>query len=174
MSSESVIDIDRVSIVRLDSHHQRDSFFCGDDALDGYLKKQASQDQRRNFATVFLFVHDDTGEVFGFYTLAAMGVPQDLVPEKQRKKWPRYQMVPSVLLGRLAVATKAQGHGLGRILLLDAIRRTLQAEVAWAAIVVDAKDDKACSFYRSYDFQPFLDDSNHLYLLRETAERLFE
>jgi len=79
---------------------------------------------------------------------------------------------PAVRFRRLAVAVDARGIGLGVHLLMDAMARSLGSEVAWAAFVVDAKDDGARSFYARYGFQSLLDDPNHLFLMRKTIEPL--
>jgi GNAT superfamily N-acetyltransferase len=82
--------------------------------------------------------------------------------------------VPVVLLARLAVDLSAQGHRLGEGLLLDALQRSLDlsAGLGVHAVEVDALDDAAAAFYRSYGFVPLLDDPLHLYLPMTTVERV--
>ena len=55
-----------------------------------------------------------------------------------------------VLLGRLAVSTKAQGVGLGHDLLADALRNaTIAAQVIGArAMVAEAINEDAANWYR--------------------------
>jgi predicted GNAT family N-acyltransferase len=86
---------------------------------------------------------------------------------------PRYPTVPAVRLGRLAVSLHSRGTGLGSHLLMDAVARSLRSEVAWAAFLVDAKDDTARSFYAKYGFRSLLDDPSHLFLARKTIAPLF-
>ena len=152
--------------------HDRKAFRCGVDSLDRYLHSQASQDARRNVATVFVAEERDTEAVHGFYTLSMAGVLLDQLPEDLQRKMPRYPTVPAVRLGRLAVAVDARGIGLGVHLLMDAMARSLGSEVAWAAFIVDAKDDGARSFYARYGFRSLLDETNHLFLVRKTIEPL--
>jgi hypothetical protein len=42
--------------------------------------------------------------------------------------------------------------------------------VAWAAFIVDAKDEMARAFYLQYGFMAFADDPDHLFLPRATVE----
>jgi ribosomal protein S18 acetylase RimI-like enzyme len=56
------------------------------------------------------------------------------------------------LLGRLAVARPYQGHGLGGILLVDALKRSARAELGVFAMMVDAKDEAAQRFYEHFGF----------------------
>jgi ribosomal protein S18 acetylase RimI-like enzyme len=163
---------DRCVIEPLRKGHDRSAFSCGVDALDRYLRDQAGQDARRNVATVFVAVESDSEVVHGFYTLSMAGVGLDLLPGDLVRKMPRYPSVPAVRLGRLAVHADAKGRGLGSRLLMDAMARSLQSEIAWAAMVVDANDEAARGFYRKFGFLSLLDDGNHLFLPRKTIEAL--
>ena len=51
---------------------------------------------------------------------------------------------------------RVRGEGLGELLLADAMRRVLGAArtLAVFAIVVEATDEKAAAFYRSFGFTP--------------------
>jgi Acetyltransferase (GNAT) family len=66
----------------------------------------------------------------------------------------------------LEVDRSAQGTGLGRLLLADAIQRTLGAseQVAMHAIVVDAKNQAAHQFYQAYGFLALSDQPMRLFL----------
>ena len=70
------------------------------------------------------------------------------------------------MIGRLAVHARLEGQGAGSFLLMDALHRGLthSAQIAAMAVVVDAKDDAAASFYRHFDFQPLQRDSRRMYL----------
>ena len=138
----------------LDGDAQTAGFDCGEKALDEYLQRYASQDIKRGVARVF--VASPAGQpqaVAGFYTLSAASIAAETLPEKWRKKLPRYP-VPVALLGRLAVGQHLHGQGLGSILLADACKRVAAASetLAVAAIVVDAKSPKAAAFYQHFGF----------------------
>jgi GNAT superfamily N-acetyltransferase len=142
----------RYRIELLSSGHDRKAFTCGADALDRYIRVQASQDVRRRIATCFVALEEGSDVVAGFYTLAATSLVLADLPESQARKLPRYPAVPAILLGRLAVATEAKGQGLGAALLHDAIRRTDESKIGAYALVVDAKDDAAKAFYQHFGF----------------------
>ena len=90
----------------------------------------------------------------GFATLAARHVEIDDLPERARKKLPRYP-VPAVSLARLAVDSAAQSKGIGGQLLRFVlnIAAKMASEVGCAGIIVDAKPG-AIAFYARYGFQP--------------------
>ena len=91
----------------------------------------------------------------GYYTLSTLSVELSQLPENLARKLPHYP-VPAALLGRLAVSQAAQGHGVGRMLLVDALKRTLAVsdEIAIYAMVVDAIDERAQHFYEQFGFTP--------------------
>ena len=68
---------------------------------------------------------------------------------------------------------EARGQGLGTYLLFDALARSFRKEIAWAAFLVDAKDEAAQRLYLQFDRLPLADDRLHLFALRGTVERLF-
>ena len=138
-------------IVPLSKGHDRKHFACGQAVLDAYLQKQALQDIKRRVASCFVLL-DSAERIAGYYTLSAGSVLLDALPEALRKKLPRYPTVPVVRMGRLAVASQAQGQGIGGVLLYDALVRTVRADIAAYALLVEAKNDTAAAFYSHYAF----------------------
>ncbi len=159
----------------LDKRHGRSEFSCGVEALDRYLREQAGQDARKRVAAPFVLCEGESAEVLGYYTLSALSVDVGEWPEHVAKKLPRYPLVPVTLLGRLAVDARLRGKGAGEHLLMDALRRALEASrnVASVAVVVDAKDDNAMSFYERYGFIRFMDHPRRLFLPMAVIERTF-
>jgi predicted GNAT family N-acyltransferase len=77
-----------------------------------------------------------------------------------------------VLIGRLARSVAARGQGIGELLVADALTRVLSVSdsIAAYAIVVEAKNAGAVSFYASLGFVPFPDSPQRLFLLSATAQ----
>jgi len=158
-----------LAIEKLSEKHNRTTFSCGNEELDEYLKKYASQDVKKNVAVVIVAA-DETQKVAGFYSLCATSVAREEVPPEAGKRLPKYDKVPGILLGRLAVSSDLQGKGIGKRLLIHAFARCASIEdIGWAFIVTDAKDESACSFYRSFGFFPLLDDLKRLYITKATV-----
>ena len=158
----------------LAARHDRDSFACGVDALDRYLKTQATQDMRRNISNCFVAVPEAANRIAGYFTLAAASVPVAEIPAELAKRLPRYPVLPAVVIGRLAIDRAFTRRALGSALLYDAIARTRRADPAVYAVIVDAKDDGAATFYRRFGFQPFANRELSLFLPMATAARLIE
>lgn len=159
----------------LGKQHDRSGFSCGVEPLDRYLREQAGQDARKRAAAPFVLCEGKSNAVLGYYTLSALSVDVGAWPEDVARKLPKYPFIPATLMGRLAVHRGLRGKGAGEHLLVDALRRALAASrsVASVAVVVDAKDDNAVSFYRRYSFITFPDQPNRLFLPMAVVEQLF-
>lgn len=157
MLEEQVFDVRR---------HDRTTFRCGVPALDDYLKKYAAQQSVKGISTVFVLVDDAApSKILGFYTLSAAQVGVEQLSSVERKKLPRYP-VPCFRMGRLARDIECCGNELGEILIGCAVDRCLHARslVGAYALLVDANDEKAKSFYERYGFVPCFDAPMTLYL----------
>ena len=75
-------------------------------------------------------------------------------------------------MGRLEVGTDYQGIGLGRMLVLNAIKRCCASEIAWALLLVDAKNERLKDFYARMYFNSFQDNDLHMWMKRKQAEKL--
>lgn len=159
----------------LTKRHDRSTFACGNEALDRYLQHQARQDAERHVAAPFVLLVPPHAQVLGYYTLSASTVRIDELPQEQARRLPRYPLLPVTLLGRLAVDRSLKGQGAGTFLLMDALHRCAAsaAQIAAMAVVVDAKDETAATFYRHFDFMPLQSDPHRLFLPMKTVAAVF-
>jgi hypothetical protein len=161
-------------IVPLKKKHDRNAFDCGNEELNRYLKQQARQDAEKYVAAPFVLVEPDAALVRGYYTLSSSRISLDELPTELAKKLPRYDALPVTLLGRLARDKNIPDKGLDEFLLLDALHRSLQhaQHIASMAVVVDAKDEDAESFYKHFNFLPFQLTPLRLFLPMKQIEAL--
>lgn len=117
----------------------------------------------------------DGSTIAGYYTLSQYAVQLDVIPQEAARKLPKYPMVPTTLIGRLAVSIAFRGQGHGAALLMDALHRSLRysREVASAGVIVDAIDPAALAFYKKYGFLEFPRIERRLFLAMGTIEQLF-
>lgn len=157
----------------LDKKHNRNIFDCGRELLNNYLKNQAGQDIKRKLSACFVLAENQN--IIGYYTLSNNSVPLDHFHENIRRKLPKsYISIPVTLLGRLAIDKDHQGKGIGKILLVDALKRSYQTskQIASFAVVTDPIDTEAENFYEKYGFIK-LPDSGKMFIAMKTLEELF-
>lgn len=157
-------------VAPLGSHHDRAAFDSGSEPLNRYLREQVSQDLRRRVAACFVALAGER-RIAGYYTLASASLLLADLPAGTARKLPRYPTVPAVRMGRLAVDRAFQGQGLGGALLADALYRAARPEIAAYALVVDAKDEVAMTFYRHHGFIALPDSPLTLFLPLATVQR---
>ncbi|MDM2170986.1 GNAT family N-acetyltransferase [Mycobacteroides abscessus] len=146
------------------------TFDSSEPALDDYLRARAWANHVDGASRCFVTCRN--GKVVGYYALASSAVARSSAPGRIRRNMP--DPVPVVLLSRLAIDRKEQGHGLGKHLLRDAITRAVAVSdvIGIRAILVHALHDKARAFYAHFDFKPSPTDPLHLLLLIEDARTL--
>ena len=151
----------------LDKSFDRDTFDCGSEELNNFLKAKARQNQKAGSNRTFVAVKSDDSDkrVLGYYSLSMGEIDLSNLPEALRKKLPKHP-VPIARIGRLAVDKSTQGQGLGKFILVDAMKRvqTASASVGVYALLVDAKDDQAKTFYKKYGFIELVDEPMTLFL----------
>lgn len=160
----------------LNKSHIRNNFDCGKEQLNNYVKFQVNQDIKRKLSACFVLSDKESNDIKGFYTLSNYSIPLDSFPDYIQNKFPKsYQAIPCTLLGRLAINLTYQGQGIGKILLIDALKRSYEVskEIGSFAVVVDPIDDESEKFYEKYDFIK-LPDSKKMFISIKTLADLFD
>jgi predicted N-acetyltransferase YhbS len=159
-----------VAIHLLTATHRRDGFDCGDVALNEFLLRQSGQLQRRGFGKTYVATAEDGVSVIGFVTASAGQIATSSLPDQA--KLPRYP-APILRIGRLSVDIRHQGSGIGQDLLAFTLRLAVDfsRQVGLYAVVVDAKHEKAKSFYVKLGFIVCMDNPLCLYLPISTLEQ---
>lgn len=159
--------------VPLSATHDCEGFDCGNLQLNEWLCRYALQNQRANAAKTFVVCRES--RVIGYYSLAVGAVDYAAASERSRKGLARHP-VPVMVLARLAVDLAHQGKKIGQSLLKDAVVRTLQAaELAGIrAILVQAKDERAQSFYEKFGFEPSPISPLQLMLILKDLKRILK
>ena len=153
--------------VPLSHEHQLDAFDCGSDAQSEWLRRYARQAQGSGTSRIYVVTRPGSRSVVGYYALAAGSVEPAAAPDRLTKGAGRYD-VPVVLMTRLNVDRTAQGLGLGRSLVVDALARVVQAAevIGVRALLIHAESENARQFYLHLaEFESSPTDPLHLVLL---------
>ncbi len=161
------------TIEPLQSHHPQAEFNCGVEALNRYVRQQASQDMKKRVGITFVLHDQEANRVAGYYTLAGNSINLEDLPSTLTKKLPKYPILSAILLGRLAVDLAYQAQGLGSLLLFNALERCLKQEIPSYVVLVEAKDARAKAFYEHQGFTAFLDQPQKLFIPMALVAQLF-
>ena len=137
---------------RLRPHHQTQGFDSGESILDNWLTASALPADRMGTARTFGWC-DEVSHVVAYVSLCPHDVRRESIPSAIGRGSPN--VIPSILLARLALDRSLQGGGLGAQLLVDAVGRAVDAvRVAGGRLlVVDALHERASAFYEHHGFQ---------------------
>jgi GNAT superfamily N-acetyltransferase len=151
----------------LNAGHDVSQFSCGKPSLDHWLKTRALANQQKGF-TVVMVVHVE-GRVVGYYGLAPTAIVPATLPRAIRTGQPP-NPVPCILLGQLATDRAWGGQGSGLGLFNHALARNVNgaALIGGRALIVNAVDDEAATFWRRRGFLPSKDDA--MVLFRSIAD----
>ncbi|MGQ0742812.1 MAG: GNAT family N-acetyltransferase [Acidimicrobiales bacterium] len=158
--------------VPLAKHHVASDFACGVDELDEWVRDYAWANHRSGNARVFVAAR--ASRVVAYYALATAGVEKAEAPAQLTRGGVPAQ-VPCLLLARLAVDLGERNRGVGRGLLVDAIRRAVRVseDVGVRALLIHARDDTARSFCQHQaEFVQSPTDPLHLLLHLKHARSL--
>lgn len=158
------------------------SFDCGIESINTYLYRYAARNMGLGLSSTFVLpvavnTQYQKYEIAAFYTLAHQSLVTESIPTDQNL--PRYP-TPVILIAQLGVSVAYQGQGLGRNTLLTALEHSLAISshptgVPSFGVVLDAINDKALSFYRSFEFfQEFVGSPNKLFVSMKSIAYLFD
>lgn len=149
------------------ARHDRTGFDSGEPALDGWLRRYAGQNRRRDTAATWV-IAAPAGEVVAYASLAMTAIDRSAAPDDLAKRAP--DPVPALLVGRLAVDRRHAGLGIGTALVAHVLATAvdLNQRAACRAVVVAAIDGQARAWWERLGFHPFDpgdSDGGDLYLL---------
>ena len=139
----------------LSGAHDLATFSSGEASLDDWLRKSARNSDGRNVTKTYVW-HAGDDVVVAYYSLMPFLIEASDMSKRQTKGLP--DRIPCYLVARLALDESLQGDGrrLGSQLLLSALLRAASAadDASGRYIVVDALNERACSFYLHHGLEP--------------------
>jgi len=139
--------------------HDRDSFDCGEDELNEFIKQRAAKHMETGISTTMVLpadapLPDGKYPICAFYTITPGSVARETLLEMLKKKLPHYP-VPVFLVAQLAVHNKYKGKGLGKITLVKALEYlwNINQHMRAFAVIVDCLNPNVQQFYAQYGFK---------------------
>lgn len=141
---------------RLERGDDRSGFQSGNIELDRFFQLYAGQNQfRHHLGTTYIAFDPEARSaatnLVGFVTVAPSEIAPPAASQKKRRAYP----LPVLRVARLAVDSRAQGCGIGGVLLraVFGLAVKMSEELGCVGVVVDAKPE-AVGFYEKLGFMP--------------------
>ena len=162
-------------LLNLEPGHPRRTFQSGEASVDDWLTTKALQHQEKHLSVTRVVI-DEAGMIAGYYTLATGQVDFNDLPAELSKRLPR-RLLPVAVLTWLGVSLDRQGRGLGRMLLVQALRDCHEAGKTFAFIIaIDSQTSTSMtcckSFYQQWDSQELLERPYRLFLSTKQLEAM--
>jgi hypothetical protein len=161
--------------------HDRDSFDCGEDSLNEFIKQRAAKHMDAGISTTMVLpastpLPNGKYPICAFYTVTPGSVARENLPEPQKKKLPHYP-VPVFLIAQLAVHNIYKAKGLGKITLVKSLEYLwdINKHMRAYAVIVDCLNPRVEGFYAQYGFQVLgvFSGRTRMFLPMETVGTLF-
>ena len=165
---------DGFRLERLKRSHPRKDFLSGQLPVDHWLRTKALQNQEKRLSVTKVLLAD-SGSIAGYFTLATGQVDFSSLPIEIAKNLP-HRLLPVAVLAWLGVATAFQGRGLGRLLLVPALRDCHDAgkTFAFVAVVLDCINEDAKRFYQQWEFAELPEQLFRLFLSSAQLDAMVE
>lgn len=138
---------------KLHDLHDFTDFDCGEDSINEFLHKKARKAQEEKHSVVYVVCFEGSYRVAAFYTLSSGSVPRaQVVPKALQRNSPAQH--PVTILGRMGVTLTAQGRGLSRALIKDAVIKVIASSdmVATSAVLVHPLNERLADMYEKAGF----------------------
>mgnify|MGYP001954917750 CR=1 FL=1 len=172
-SGEAKIDLAKLIIKPLDPSLDRAAFSCGVRTIDNWFRNNARKHHEAYKVRTNVGLYE--GRIVGFYSLAAAGSAAEAISEEARQMFERVKVAPCIYLSMIGVDKQFQGKGIGKTLMVDAMRTTLRVAemVGVYALILDALDKEVAKRYERWGFEYFIEGALRMYIplsqIREAA-----
>lgn len=173
--SDKFVDLDK-------NLHDRDSFDCGEEELNFFLKTKASKHNELGISKTLVLpsidiLENDKYQICSFFSVAPTTISRETLPTNLLKKLPLYP-VPVFLIAQLGVNKDFHNLGLGKITLIKALEYLWKVNLKMPAfaIIVDCLNSDVEKFYSKYGFKPLSTNNDRLrmFIPMKTIESLFK
>lgn len=135
---------------------------CGVREIDNWAKSKAAKFHKNGRARVFIARRLGSKSAIGFYSLSfSLENSSKLVKQDDRDAWK--DGAPLVYIDYIGVQRSLQGQGLGKILLIDALRRsnTVFENVAVFGVALRSLNERTTKLYEGFGFGIAPDEDSH-------------
>lgn len=165
--------------------HVRAAFSSGVEQVDNFLQRTAGRLMKGGTVQVFVMVDasEDPSRILGFYSLNAHCIGCGDLPRRYKRFANADGSISAAFIGMIGVTQQAQGQGVGRRLLVDALNGTynVSLRMGTAVVLLDILDcgnpaavAKRQQLYEEFGFQALASNPLRMFMPMATVARLQE
>jgi len=160
--------------------HDRSGFNCGVQRLNNFLSLSAKKQQKDDMTRVYVAVVPGETTILGYHAInvGTMNVAEMAKPPRGT---PSHGEIPVLFLGQVAVDLKAQGVGIGSLLMHHVFEKAcvVADKVGCHAVLLDVMSDgdeaafaKRKGWYESFGFQSFAGNEARMFMTMKQIRQL--
>ncbi|MFH0835641.1 MAG: GNAT family N-acetyltransferase [Candidatus Micrarchaeota archaeon] len=149
-----------LSVVNLSKRFGLESFDCGDEDLNEFLKRDSFSHEDKGIARTYVCLQEN--HAIGFFSACADAIRLSVEEARSEFGKPKtYRDYPAVKIARLAVSKKHQNRGIGSFLVKLVVGKAveLSKSIGCRFVTVDAYPKQA-GFYKKLGFVENLEDAS--------------
>ena len=162
--------------------HDHSGFDCGVGRLNNFLKLSAQKQQTDDMTRVYVAVEPGQTKVLGYHAInvGTMNVAELAKPPRGT---PGHGEIPVLFLGQVAVDRKAQGLGVGSLLMHHVFEKAcvIADEAGCHAVLLDVVSDgdaeafrRRKGWYQEFGFQSFASNEARMFMTLKQIRRIVE
>lgn len=160
--------------------HDRSGFDCGVERLNNFLNLSARKQQKDDMTRVYVAVEQGETTILGYHAInvGTMNVTQ--MPKPPRGT-PSHGEIPVLFLGQVAVELRAQGLGVGSLLMHHVFEkaRVIADEAGCHAVLLDVMSDgdadafvRRKGWYEDFGFQSFASNEARMFMTLKQVRQI--
>jgi len=178
LTKETLVSIERWNPRR----HDRSKFDCGVRRLNNFLNLSARKQQQDDMTRVYVAVASGATQILGYHAInvGTMHVGEITKPPRGT---PGHGEIPILFFGQVAVDRKAQGFGVGSLLMYHVFEKTrvIADEAGCHAVLLDVMSDgdaeafaRRKGWYEDFGFQSFASNEARMFMTMTHVRRILE
>jgi GNAT superfamily N-acetyltransferase len=166
MAAKPSADLSRLRIGEIRSKECTSKFCCGERQIDQWANGKAFKHHQQDRARVFCARFVDSATVIAFYSLSLSQFGKQYLFGQDGDRY-HSGHAPFIYIDWFAVSRMHQSSGIGRILMIDALKRAhkVSQEIPFYGVALRSLNESTTAFYRAIGFQEREDGANPLMIL---------
>lgn len=152
MGAPTSVDLSRLKIDRIERKECLRDFQCGVRDIDRWAVDKAFKLHQQDRARVFCIKAHGVDTAIAFYSLSLNHLGSSLLLRSDQNRY--RDTAPFAYIDWFAVHRLRQSHGIGKIMMIDALRRLFEVSkvIPFYGVALRSLNDETTLFYRKHGF----------------------
>lgn len=149
-----IVDLSKLEISEIRSKECVSKFRCGEREIDSWAASKAFRFHQQDRARVFCARFCENKSVIGFYSLSLNQIGAQYLLGQDSDRYKASGHAPFIYIDWFAVLRSHQSVGVGKIMMVDALRRAylVSRDIPFYGVALRSMNNKTTEFYEKNGF----------------------